>query len=82
MENFLFRTKQISIIKALRNNLSVNKLRKQTDTNYSYMLKIINMYEKIGLIETKRKGRERLIFITNKGLRVRKLINEILENLR
>ena len=56
-------------------------LAKSTDCTYSHTMKILDVFEKNGLIKSEKKGRVRYIYLTEKGEKVAELLDELISEL-
>jgi len=52
---------------ALENGVNVRYIQKKTDFTYSYCFFYIREFEKLGMIETKKHGRDRIVYVTELG---------------
>ncbi|UCD20629.1 MAG: winged helix DNA-binding protein [archaeon] len=75
-----FRKKPALILIALKKNLRArygSLLAKEVDCTYSHAVKILQSLEKYGLVAFEKKGRIKLIKLTNKGQNVAEAILKI-----
>ncbi len=81
VENMLFRKPCLSIFKKLNNYEEINKskIAREIDVTYSYTVKILNVLKKEDFIYFKKQGRESLVFLTEKGIKLQWLILSIEE---
>ncbi len=56
-------------------------LAKKTDCTYSHAVKILKNLEKLKIIEFEKKGRTKLIKLTNKGKEIAQYIKKIIDTL-
>lgn len=78
--NTFFRKKPALILIALRKNTRArygSLLAKEVDCTYSHAVKILQSLEKFGLVAFEKKGRIKLIKLTNKGQDVAESIQKI-----
>jgi len=78
--NTFFRKKPALILIALKNNNRArygSLLAKEVDCTYSHAVKILQSLEKFGLVAFEKKGRIKLIKLTNKGREVADNIKKI-----
>lgn len=78
--NTFFRKKPALILIALRKNARArygSLLAKEVDCTYSHAVKILQSLEKFGLVAFEKKGRIKLIKLTNKGVDVAESIQKI-----
>ncbi len=78
--NTFFRKKPALILIALRRNARArygSLLAKEVDCTYSHAVKILQSLEKFGLVAFEKKGRIKLIKLTNKGQDVAESIQKI-----
>jgi len=74
---YLLTDKEIDIILHLRNGLNKCKNSKRADLNYRYGFTIINKFEDMGFIETKKYQMQLLCYLTPKGEELRKKLLEL-----
>ncbi|MBC5793147.1 MAG: winged helix DNA-binding protein [Nanohaloarchaea archaeon] len=69
------------IIKLLRNRLKddlcKHDLSKAVDSTYSHTVKVVDRFEELELIETKKEGRKMVITLTSKGVEVAKALENL-----
>ena len=70
----IFCFKPVGIFLSIENLDYINKITKKTGITYSHVCKTINIFEKEKLIETKIWGRQRVINLTDKGIKIKKLL--------
>jgi len=78
--NIFFRKKPALILIALRKGSRArygSLLAKEVDCTYSHAVKILQSLEKFGLVAFEKKGRIKLIKLTNKGQEVADAIQKI-----
>ncbi|MGB9708024.1 MAG: winged helix DNA-binding protein [Candidatus Pacearchaeota archaeon] len=78
--NTFFRKKPALILIALRKSVRArygSLLAKEVDCTYSHAVKILQSLEKFGLVAFEKKGRIKLIKLTNKGQDVAESIQKI-----
>ncbi len=78
--NTFFRKKPALIIMALKKGARIrygSLLAKEVDCTYSHAVKILQSLEKYGLVAFEKKGRIKLIKLTNKGQEVADNMQEI-----
>ena len=78
--NTFFRKKPALILIALRKNARArygSLLAKEVDCTYSHAVKILQSLEKFGLVAFEKKGRIKLIKLTNKGAEIANNIQKI-----
>ena len=74
----LFYKGVIILIELYKNGESiVSDLYRHTNMTYSHVNDTVRTYEKIGLIATKKKGRVKICYLTDKGFRIASLIEKI-----
>ncbi len=59
-----------------------SKLSKKTDCTYSHTVKILKAFEKLKLIEFEKKGRKKMIKLTNKGKEIAEYIKKVKDLLK
>lgn len=71
--------KKLKILAEIDDGTYITKLFKNTNTDisYSHLVKSITELEKLGLVETEKKGRVAIIRLTNNGKKVKELIKEL-----
>jgi predicted transcriptional regulator len=80
--NIFFRKKPAMMLIALRKTSRArygSLLAKEVDCTYSHAVKILQSLEKFGLVAFEKKGRIKLIKLTNKGQNVAEYIQKIRE---
>ncbi len=60
----------------------ISSLAKEVDMTYVHTLNILNHYYNLGIVEFENRGRRKIVKLTNKGVKVAGLLNEILEALK
>ena len=81
--NIFFRKKPALILIALRKSWRSrygSLLAKEVDCTYSHAVKILQSLEKFGLVAFEKKGRIKLIKLTNRGQEVADAIQRIKDN--
>lgn len=76
--NSMFRMKAIDFFLVLKNGIYVTKdstIKNLPYSGYRYLL--IKKFEKADLIKTRKEGKYRLVYLTNKGLNLQKLLSKI-----
>lgn len=81
--NFFFRKIPIKILLELRKEKEIygQKLSINTGCTYSHVVKIINKFEEIEIVERKKKGRKKILNLTKKGEEIADKLNEVIEKL-
>ncbi len=77
-----FRKKPALMLVTLLTNDKIkygSALAKKTDCTYSHAVKILKAFEKMGLITFEKKGRTKLVKLTNQGKQVAENIKKIKE---
>lgn len=80
--NSMFRMKAIDFFLVLKNGVYITKdstIKKLPYSGYRYIL--IKKFEKADLIKTRKEGKHRLVYLTDKGLNLQKLLFKIKEDL-
>lgn len=78
------RPKPCRIITTLRDNESnwhLSKIAKTSDTTYVYVTKLISKMHEEGLVNIEVKGKKRMVRLTEKGVGVANLVQELMERL-
>ncbi|HDI06586.1 MAG TPA: ArsR family transcriptional regulator [Candidatus Aenigmarchaeota archaeon] len=57
--------------------LTITEISKETDSQYSSVLKVIKMLEENGLIQTEKRGRIRIVWLTEFGEKISNLFKRI-----
>ncbi len=65
-----------------KRNVSILDVAQNTDTTYAHTFNLIKKLESAGILETSKAGRKTEISITDKGIRVCRLIDEIERTVR
>lgn len=81
--NTFFRRKPALILVALQKNARArygSLLAKEVDCTYSHAVKILQNLERYGLVAFEKKGRIKLIKLTNKGVSLAESIQKIKES--
>jgi predicted transcriptional regulator len=65
----IFKVKTSKILMAMldKEGSKMCELSKFVDTTYSHTIKTVKIFEQIGLVTTKKEGRERKVFLTEDG---------------
>jgi len=83
--NTFFRKKPAMILMALRRGVRArygSLLAKEVDCTYSHAVKILQLLEKFGLVDFEKKGRIKVIKLTNRGQDVADNIQKIKDAIR
>jgi len=83
--NMFFRKKPALILVALNHGTKIrygSLLAKEVDCTYSHAVKILQSLQKFGLVAFEKKGRIKLIKLTNKGREVAESIQKIKDAFR
>lgn len=72
----LLSDKQFLVLDAIDSNFANNACRKMNIT-YSHVIGLVNVFERDGMIISKKVGRRRMITLTKKGKVIRDLYKEI-----
>lgn len=83
--NTFFRKKPALILMALRKGARMrygSLLAKEVDCTYSHAVKILQSLEKYGLVAFEKKGRIKLIKLTNKGQEIADHVQKVRDMLR
>jgi len=70
MEDLFINEKPVKTLITIRRNrdeIYCNKISKKVDTTYAHTVRIVSRLEEKGLIETHKKGRKKIIELTEKG---------------
>lgn len=78
----IVREKQLEILKHLDKVKSIAELNKKVDITYSHLTKIMHLYQKAGIIETRKVGRVRVLNLTEKGEKLCGAILNIIQVLK
>lgn len=73
--------KVLTILKDTTNQWYLSKIAVATGTTYVYITKFISSLERVGLVLTEQKGKKRIAKLTEKGLVVANLIDELRQKL-
>ena len=76
-----FRTKPVRAIIALldeKREWYASSLAKETDCTFPHVIKILSIFEDLGMVSFKIEGRKKLIFLTPKGKRAASSFEEVL----
>ncbi len=81
----IFREKPAMMLIALKNNIEVNpkgdhyasNLAKNVDCTYSHVVKVLKVFEDNGLVKFEKKGRLKILKLTDKGSKVAELLTEV-----
>lgn len=65
------------ILLVLRNKMSGTEVMKCCDTTYVHVFKILNMLEKVNIVESYKDGRVRWFSLTGSGVRLREAYKQI-----
>ena len=79
MEVFL-RPKPCKMMRLLRDNESswhLSKLAKQSDCTYVYLKELVARLEQHGFLFTEHKGKKRIVKLTEKGIKIANIIEEL-----
>ncbi len=60
----------------------ISSIAKEVDMTYVHTLNVLHQYYNLGLVEFESHGRKKIVKLTDKGIRVAGLLNEILETLK
>ena len=60
----------------------LSKLAKSSDTSYVYVTHLVSELEKEGLVSIESKGKKRIVKLTEKGLAVANIIQELMTKLQ
>lgn len=78
VENLFYKGIKMILIELYKNGEStVSDLYRHTNMTYSHAHDTVRTCEKIGLITTKKKGRVKICYLTDKGFRIASLIEKI-----
>ena len=74
------RPKPCKILTILKNSETIwhlSKIAKETGTTYVYVTKLMTKLESFGLVLIESKGKKRVVRLTEKGMEISKLIDEL-----
>ena len=76
-----FRKIPINIILSLKKNKQLNAsiLSKDINSTYAYIVQNLGEFKEMGLVSSKKKGRQNIVTLTEKGNKVADLLHEIKE---
>ncbi len=69
-DSLFLKEKPVKIILSIRNSrkdIYASKIAKKVDTTYAHAVKTLHRMEEKDLIESKKKGRKKILDLTNKG---------------
>ncbi len=81
LTNILLHEKPVKMLLGIRNNGGASyttKIAKYADCTYSHTMKIIDIFENKGLVESEKKGRTRYIKLTKVGEEIANLLDELM----
>ncbi|MCD6558052.1 MAG: winged helix-turn-helix transcriptional regulator [Candidatus Aenigmarchaeota archaeon] len=69
LENLFLRKKPVRLLMSLKmgHGKYVSVLAKETDCTYSHIVKLLNMFKRLGLVEFEKAGRVKFISLTDRG---------------
>ena len=82
LTDLLFHMKPTKILLLLLQDKQwhASSLARETVQSYVYATKTIHLFEKAGLVVSSPKGKKRIIKLTEKGEKIAKALNEVLQN--
>ncbi len=84
MFGYFMRDKPARIIISLKDTNSIwylSKLAKSCSVTYVFVTKFISKLEKVGIVTLETKGKKRIVSLTEKGIQVANLIDELKKKL-
>ncbi|MEM3422313.1 MAG: helix-turn-helix domain-containing protein [Candidatus Bilamarchaeaceae archaeon] len=87
MLNEFFRIKPCKIILLLREEKEgekrkyISELARQSGSTYVHATNLIKKLERVGLVKTEKKGREKIVTLTEEGLKVANAISDAVSRL-
>ncbi len=84
MQELLLKIKPCKILVCLRNNTTnwnLTKIAKETQTTFVYTVKVIAKMEESGYVITERKGKNRVIKLSEKGAKIATNLEEVMKNI-
>lgn len=80
LEALLFQRKPLRLLLSLGGEAKyVNILAKQTDCTYSHVVKLLNKFEKLGLVNFEKLGRVKYVKLTEEGEKVYRTIEQVMK---
>lgn len=79
-ESFLFKDKQAKLLIALKGkqgDMNVSTLANSTGVTYVHACNFIKRCTNMGIIRSERKGKEKYLYLTDKGMKVADMISAI-----
>lgn len=74
----LFR-KAAEILMVIEDGVNLNQIERSLEYSYAWIFKMVNLFEKEGIVTTEKCGRNRLIYLTKKGKDIKSEIKKIKE---
>ena len=78
----MFKSKPLLLLLSLRDGPKyATIISKRIDCTYSHTIKLLDEFEKLGLVKFEKRGRIKLVYLTNEGEKVLKGVEELLKRI-